>query len=155
MPAPRLQLEDVTSSTADHRSPVLFEASNALEARDLKKGLASLRSAFTDGIRINQDVVTAWPAVAPILLGSLHRTYVKLLRYHLARAAGDAERDAATAAGVSPKAASYFVQRARQHDLPRLIEGHHRFVEADLALKGEKTSDPQRVLEGLLIDVLG
>jgi DNA polymerase III delta subunit len=155
--APRTRLEgrDVAGSTEDHRSPILFEAGNALEARDLRKGLQALSGAFREGIRINQDVVTDWPAVAPILLTNLHRTYVKLLRFHmLARGQGLSDEEAARESGVSPRAARYFVQRARAHRLDTLLERHRHFVEADVALKSASGLTPRQILERLLVDLL-
>lgn len=154
-PRTRLQGDDVAGSTEDHRSPILFEAGNALEARDLKKGLQALSGAFREGIRINQAVVTDWPAVAPILLTNLHRTYVKLLRFHMLAGGGLSDDEAAREAGVSPRAARYFIQRARAHRLEPLLERHRHFVEADVALKSASGLTPRQVLERLLVDVLG
>ena len=52
--------------------------------------------------------------------------------------------------GISPKAARFFVDRARRHRLDRLVERHHYFVEADKDLK-RGGSSAQQVLERLLV----
>jgi DNA polymerase III delta subunit len=156
--APRTSLnaDDVATSTEEHRSPILFEAANALEAGDLTKALQALSGAFREGIRINQDVVTDWPAIAPILLTNLHKTYVKLLRFHmLARRGGQSDSDAAREIGISPRAASYFLQRARRHRLDSLLDRHRHFVAADVALKSSSGLTPRQVLERLLVNLLG
>lgn len=154
--APRRELTaaDVEASTEQHRSPVLFEAANALEERDLSAALRALEGAFTEGVRIKQDVVTEDAGIALILLGNLHRAYVKLTRFHMQHRAGQGESDAARAAGVSPRAATYFLKRARRHRLETLVERHRHFVEADLALKGPGRGSPRQVLEGLLLALL-
>ena len=153
--APRkdLQPQDIESSTEAHRSPAIFEAGNAVENRDLPAALSALDSAFGEGIRIHQTVVTDTAAIAPILMGSLHRTYTRLLRFHLARAAGDGEQDAARAAGVSPRAVQYFLPSARRWRIEPLLEGHTRFVETDVALK-RTGADPRRLMERLIVDVI-
>jgi len=155
--APRkdLRVKDIEDSTEEHRSPVLFEASNALEARDLPGALRAIRGAFGEGIRIKQDVISDLPAIAPILLSNLHRAYSKLLRFHMLHHAGSGEAEAARQSGVSPKATSYFLERARSWRLERLLAGHRHFVAADLAVKGRGFSDPQRVLERLVVALLG
>ncbi len=152
--APRAQLraDDVASSTEAHRSPLLFEASNALEQRHLRGALDAVAGAFHEGVRIHQDLIVDEAALGPILLSNLHRAYVKLLRFHLARKGGMADADAARTAGVSPRAASYFAQRASGWRLDALVGGHGRFVQADRDLK--RSSSPRRVLERLLLDVL-
>jgi len=154
--APRKELSaaDVAASTEEHRSPVLFEAANALEERDLPAALRALEGAFTEGVRIKQDVVTEDAGIALILLGNLHRAYAKLMRFHMQHRAGHAESEAAQAAGVSPKAATYFLKRARRHRLETLVERHRHFVEADLALKGTGSGSPRQVLERLLLALL-
>ena len=155
--APRKELSaaDVEASTEQHRSPVLFEAANALEERDLPVALRAIAGAFTEGVRIKQDVVTEDAGIALILLGNLHRAYAKLTRFHMHYRAGQGESDAARAAGVSPKAATYFLRRARRHRLETLVERHRHFVEADLALKGSGGGgSPRQVLERLLVALL-
>ena len=154
--APRTELTaaDVEASTVQHRSPVLFEAANALEERDLKTALRAVAGAFTEGVRIKQDVVTEEAGIALILLGNLHRAYTKLTRFHMQQRVGLGESDAAQAAGVSPKAASYFLARARRHQLETLVERHRHFVTADLALKGQSSGSPRLVLERLLLGLL-
>jgi DNA polymerase III delta subunit len=154
--APRGELTpaDVEASTEQHRSPVLFEAANALEERDLPAALRAIDGAFREGVRIKQDVVTEDAGIALILLNNLHRAYVKLARFHMQHRAGQGESEAARAAGVSPKAATYFLKRARRHGLETLLERHRHFVEADLALKGNRSGSPQQVLERLLLALL-
>jgi DNA polymerase-3 subunit delta len=154
--APRTELTvaDVEASTEQHRSPVLFEAANALEERDLPTALRAVANAFTEGVRIKQDVVTEEAGIALILLSNLHRAYGKLTRFHMQHRAGQGESEAARAAGVSPKAASYFLARARRWRLETLVERHRHFVEADLALKGQAGGSPQQVLERLLMALL-
>jgi DNA polymerase-3 subunit delta len=153
--APRRDLEaaDVEASTGAHRSTALFEPANALEARDLEAGLRALRVAFVEGLRINQDVVTDGAAIGPILLTNLHRAYGNLLRFHLARAAGDPEAEAARAAGIPPKRQQYFLPSARRWKLRTLVDRHARFVAADLALKGSG-GEPRHVLERLVLELL-
>jgi DNA polymerase III delta subunit len=154
--APRTDLsaEDVEASTEDHRSPVLFEAANALEERDLPAALRAVAGAFAEGVRIKQDVVTEEAGIALILLGNLHRAHAKLTRFHMQLRAGQGESEAARAAGVSPKATTYFLTRARRHRLETLVERHRHFVEADLALKGQAGDPPRQVLERLLLALL-
>lgn len=156
--APRtaLRAEDVIESTEEQRSPVLFEASNALEARDLPAALRSLRACFEEGVRTKEETVTDPQGVALILLGLLHGSYAKLIRFHIGRAEGAGEEAAAQAAGVSPNAARYFVERARRHRLETLLDRHDRFLEADLALKGGDgdAGGPRATLEWLLVSLL-
>jgi DNA polymerase III delta subunit len=154
--APRTELSvgDVEASTEQRRSPVLFEAANALEERNLPAALRAIAGAFTEGVRIKQDVVTEEAGIALILLGNLHRAHGKLTRFHMFCRAGRGESEAAQAAGVSPKAASYFLARARRHQLETLVERHRHFVAADLALKGRAGGSPRQVLERLLLALL-
>jgi len=144
--APRktLTLDDVVESTEDHRSPILFEAANALESGDLAVALRAVEGCFAEGIRIRQDVVTEPAAIGPILLNNLHGAYRKLLRYHMI---GDAVKV------VGPRGARYFEGRARQHRLADLVARHHCFVDADLALK-RTLGQPRQVLEQLLLGLL-
>jgi len=154
--APRIFLrpEDVEGSTDDHRSPAIFEPANALEDADLNAALSALASAFDEGIRINEDVVTEEGAVAPILLDQLHKAYVKLLRYHLHLRVGATEEDAARRAGCSPKQVGFFVPRARKHRLDTLVARHRHFAEADAALKGSGAASGRQVLEKLVLALL-
>ena len=153
-PRTRLSPQDITGSTEDHRSPALYEAANAFEARDPAGALRAVSAAFAEGVRIRQDVVTEAPGVGLILLGNLHGSVARLLRFHMARAAGSAEADAAREAGVSPNAVRFFLPNARLWKLPELLDAHRRFVEADLAMKGGGP-DARRVLERLLLNLLG
>jgi DNA polymerase III delta subunit len=148
-PRKRLAVEDVAESTEDHRSPVLFEAANALEDRDLPAMLGALESAFAEGIRIKRDLVTDPGGIAPILLSNLHRAYVRLMRFHMT---GDAK-----SIGLSPRAVPYFMRRAEKHRLDDLLARHHHFVEADLALKGVGGAggEPRQVMEILAVSLLG
>jgi DNA polymerase-3 subunit delta len=154
--APRKELEagDIEESTEEHRSPVLFEPANALEAGDLRAALAAVAAAFDEGVRIKQDVVADEKAIAPILLDNLHRAYAKLLRFHLHRRGGANDEEAARRAGCSPAAAGFFARRARAHRLDRLVARHRRFLEADLRLKEDGPGDARRTLERLLVDLL-
>jgi len=154
--APRIFLrpDDVEGSTEDHRSPNIFEPGNALEEADLPAALSAIASAFDEGIRINDDVVAEEAAIAAILLDSLHKAYLKLLRYHLHRKVGAPEDEAARRAGCSPKQVSYFVPKARKHRLETLVARHRHFGEADTALKGNGSKDGRRVLERLLLTLL-
>lgn len=149
-----LRPEDVEGSTAQQRSPTLFEPANALEAGDLRAALHALAAAFQDGVRIRQDVVTDPGAVAPILLDHLHQAYVRLLRFHLHRGAGVSDEEAARRAGCSPQQANFFVKRARVHRMETLVARHRHFVEADLALKQRGAADGRQVLEHLLLRLL-
>ncbi|MHC4136419.1 MAG: DNA polymerase III subunit delta [Planctomycetota bacterium] len=154
--APRTELSvaDVEASTEQHRSPILFEAATALEERDLPAALRAIAGAFTEGVRIKQDIVTEEAGIALILLGNLHRAHTKLTRFHMQQRAGQGESEAARAAGVSPKATTYFLTRARRHRLETLVERHRHFVEADLALKGQAGGSPRQILERLLLALL-
>jgi DNA polymerase III delta subunit len=153
-PRTRLEARDIEESTEDHRSPILFEAANALEAADLPTALRAVSRAFEEGVRIKQDVVTEEPGIALILLGNLHRAYAKLLRFHMLHRAGRSESEAARETGVSPRASTFFLQRARHHRLETLVERHRHFVDADLALKTSALT-PRRALERLLLSLLG
>ena len=148
-PRDRIEVADVEDSTEDHRSPILFEAANALEAADLDGALGAVKAAFDEGVRIRRSIVTETPGVALILLGQLHGAYLKLIRFHML--GGDAA--AAGRAGVSPKAARYFIARAEKHSLDRLLDRHRCFVDADLGLK-TGAGTPRQVLESLLVDLL-
>ncbi|MHC4222883.1 MAG: DNA polymerase III subunit delta [Planctomycetota bacterium] len=150
--APRTSLmpEDITGSTEEQRSPILFEAANALEDRDLAAALRAIRGAFADGVRIKQDLVTEAKGVGPILLGNLHRAYLKLLRFHMLAQESKSDADAAKAVGMP----AWRVSSARRHQLDQLAARHRHFVEADLALK-RSAEEPRRVLEGLLVALLG
>ncbi|MHC4957960.1 MAG: DNA polymerase III subunit delta [Planctomycetota bacterium] len=145
-PRTKLAAEDVVQSTEDHRSPVLFEAANALEDRDLPAMLAALEAAFAEGIRIKRDLVTDPGGIAPILLSNLHRAYVRLMRFHMT---GDAN-----SIGLSPRAVPYFTRRAEKHRFADLLARHHHFVAADLALKGSG-DEPRQVMEILAVGLLG
>ncbi len=153
--APRTRLEprDIASSTAAHRSPILYETASALEERDLSRALGSLSAAFHEGVRVNQDVVADAAGVAPILLGHLHRTWVKLLRFHLLRREESPE-DAARSVGVSPRATRFFLKKVQRWPMQELLERHKCFLEADLELKGGAPAGPQPVLEKLLLGLL-
>jgi DNA polymerase-3 subunit delta len=144
-PRATLHEADIAESTGEHRSPILFEAANALEAADLATALDALEAGFQEGIRIRQDFVTDPRAVAPILLSNLHTAYRKLLRFHML---GDASK-----LGLSPGAAHHFTRRAKNHRFGRLLARHRLFVEADLALK-RSADEPQRILEHLLVGLL-
>ncbi len=154
--APRIFLrpDDVLGSTEEHRSPAIFEPSNALEEADLPAALRALAAAFEEGIRIDQDIVSEEGAVAPILLDSLHKAYVRLLRYHLHRKVGATEEDAARRAGCSPNALRFFLPNANRHRLETLVARHRHFAEADSALKENGPADGRRVLERLLLALL-
>jgi len=154
-PRTRLAAADVEESTGEHRSPILFEAANAVEARDLPRALTALAGAFDEGIRINQSIVTDAPAVAPILLTNLHKAWTRLLRFHMLAGRGLSPPEAARRAGISPQAQRYFLDRARHHRLDALIERHRHFVAADLALKGGTGgAEARQVLERLLLALL-
>jgi DNA polymerase-3 subunit delta len=154
--APRIFLrpEDIEESTEEHRAPAIFEPGNALEEGDLKAALAAVEAAFKDGIRIHEDVVSDEGAVAPILLDHLHKTYLKLLRFHLHRKMGASEEEAARRAGCSPKQVGFFVPRARRHLLETLVDRHHYFAEADATLKGIGLAGGRQALERLLLSLL-
>jgi len=151
-PRDNLSLADVTDSTEDHRSPTLFEATNAMEAGDLAAALAAVDSAFREGLRMRSDVVSEEAGVALILLGQLHTAYRRLIRYHMLRP-GSGPEDAARSVGISPRAARFFMQRANRHRLDRLVERHEKFVEADRTLKrgGESA---RCAIERLLVSLL-
>ena len=148
-PRDRIEVADVEDSTGDHRSPILFEAANALEDADLDGALGAVGAAFAEGVRIRRSIVTETPGIALILLGQLHGAYLKLIRFHML--GGDAA--AAGRAGVSPKAARYFLARAQKHSLDRLLDRHRCFLDADLGLK-KSLGTPRQVLESLLVDLL-
>lgn len=150
--APRVRLEraDVAASTDDHRSPVLWEASNALEEADLPRALDAVDAAFLEGIRIKQDTVSDPSAVAPILLASLHGAYRKLIKFHLSRHGGAGAAEAARAAGFP----AWKANLASRHHRATLVARHRHFVAADLALKRSYGDSPRRVLERLLVALL-
>ncbi|MEE8104594.1 MAG: DNA polymerase III subunit delta [Planctomycetota bacterium] len=152
--APRLRLEadDVLETTQGHRSPALFEAGNAIEARDLRAALKAVRACFREGIRFPDKTITDARAVGPIVLGNLHKTHLKLLRFHLLRAEGLSRDDAAKKIGVSPQAARFFLSRAGQHDAGTLAARHTHFLAADKALKSD--GDPRLTVEGLVLSIL-
>lgn len=154
--APRIFLrpEDIAGSTEERRSPAIFEASNALEEADLPGALQALASAFDGGIRIDQDVVAEEGAIAAILLDSLHKSYVRLIRYHLHRKVGASEEDAGRRAGCSPNALRFFLPKANRHQLDALVERHRHFREADFSLKENGPADGRRVLETLVLALL-
>lgn len=154
--APRifLRTEDVLGSTEEHRSPAIFEPANALEEADLPATLRTLAAAFEDGIRIDQDVVSEEGAVSAILLDSMHKAYVKLIRYHLQRKVGANEEEAARRAGCSPGAIRFFVPKANKHRLETLVARHRHFAEADSALKENGPADGRRALETLVLALL-
>jgi len=152
-PETRIRAADVEGSTEEHRSPALFEAGNAVESGDLPRALEAVDAAFREGLRMRADSVTEDAGVALILLGQLHGTYRKLIRFHMLRR-GSSDEEAARGAGVSPKAARYFVDRARRHRLERLLERHEAFVTADRDLK-RSAAEPRQVLERLLVGLLG
>ncbi len=152
--APRktLTTDDITESTDAHRSPPLFDAMNAVEAADLPGCLAALDACLDEGLRVNTDTVTDPVGVSLILLNKLHDSYVRCLRYLMLRKGGLAQADALKAVRVSPQAASYFLNRVRRHDLDRLAERHHHFVEADARLKSG--DDKRHVLQSLVLCLL-
>jgi DNA polymerase-3 subunit delta len=154
--APRVFLrpEDVEGSTEEHRSPAIFEPGNALEEADLPHTLRAVAEAFDEGIRIDQSIVSDEGAVAPILLDSLHKAYVRLIRYHLQRKVGASEEEAARLAGCSPNATRFFLPNANRHRLETLVERHRHFGEADAALKENGPADGRRVLEKLVLALL-
>jgi hypothetical protein len=154
--APRtfLRPEDIETSTVEHRSPAIFEPSNALEEADLPSALQALASAFEGGIRIDQDVIAEEGAIAAILLDSLHKSYMRLIRYHLHRKVGAGEEESARRAGCSPNAVRFFVPKANRHRLDMLVQRHRHFGEADLALKENGPADGRRVLETLVLSLL-
>ncbi|HEX5135810.1 MAG TPA: DNA polymerase III subunit delta [Planctomycetota bacterium] len=155
LPRVFLRPEDIEGSTEDHRSPAIFEPGNALEEGDLPAALRAVASAFEEGIRINEDVVAEDGAIATILLDHMHRSYVRLLRYHLHRKFGASEDEAARRAGCSPKQVGFFVPRARKHRLDALAARHAHFAEADAAIKGNSAADGRQTLEKLLLALLG
>lgn len=154
--APRLFLrpDDIEQSTAEHRSPLVFEPANAMEERDLEGALRAVGAAFEEGIRFENDTETEEKAIATILLDSLHKAYVKLLRYHLHRKVGASEEDAARRAGCSPNAVRYFLPKANRHRLETLVARHRHFGEADSRIKENSGGDGRRVLETLLLALL-
>jgi len=153
--APRedLTLADVTQSTEDHRSPTLFEATNALEAGKLGDALAAVDSAFREGLRMRSDTVNEETGVALILLGQLHTSYRRLIRFQMLRKGANPE-EAARSVGISPRASRFFIQRASRHRLDRLVERHAFFLEADQTLKRGGDS-PRHAIERLLVALLG
>jgi DNA polymerase-3 subunit delta len=154
--APRtsIVLEDVTGSTEQQRSPAAYEAANALEEGDLEAALTAIGSGFGEGVKSRSGTVTDARGVAPMMLGALHSSWVKLLRFHLGLQAGLSEAEAAKRIGVSPKATRFFLPRAKRHRLARLVERHTAFLQADRALKTSQASGRQ-VLESLVVRLLG
>jgi len=148
-PRDRLTAADVASSTEDHRSPSLFEATNAVESGDLRKALAAVEAAFREGLRLRTDTVTEAQGIALILLGQIHGAYRKLLRFHMLRRESNDE-DAARGVGISPRASRFFVNRAKGHRLEQLVERHRFFIEADKGLKTGVLS-PRQTIERLLV----
>jgi len=153
-PRDRVESDDVATSTAAHRSPIVFEVANALEERDLPRALGSLAAAFHEGIRVNQDVVADAPAVAPILLTNLHRAWVKLLRFHLTHRRGESPEATARSIGVSPQATRFFLKKTRKWSADELVDRHKLFLQADLELKRRTASGSRPVLERLLLGLL-
>ena len=153
--APRTRLEraDVVESTEEQRSPILFEAGNAIEERDRARAFDAVAAAFQEGVRVRREIVTEPAGVAGILLSSLHGTWVKLLRFQLLARQGVAEEEAARSVGVSGKAMRFFLPRARRHRLERLIEGHRAFLDCDLSLKRSRAT-PRQALEQLVVALL-
>jgi len=155
--APRRKLEasDITDSVEAHRSPALFEAASALEEGKLQGALDSLATCFLEGIRFQDGTVLADEGgIGPIVLGQLHRSWVRLIRTHMLRRAGSDDQEIGRALGLSPGAARYFLPRASRHALPRLLERHELFLAADAGLKGSATLDARRTLEALLLGLL-
>ena len=148
-PRDRLTAADVLSSTEDHRSPSLFEATNAVESGDLPKALAAVDAAFREGLRLRTDTVTEAQGIALILLSQIHGAYRKLVRFHMLRRESNDE-EAARGVGISPRAARFFVNRAKGHRLEHLVERHGFFVEADKSLKTGALS-PRRTISRLLV----
>ncbi len=146
--APRTEVVpgDIEESTEEQRSPVMWEAANALQAGDLPAALKAIDAGFRDGIRIRQDVVTDPHAIALILLSNLHGAYRNLLRFHMG--GGDSKR-----LGLNPGAAYHLARNASRHRFDRLIRRHRLFVDADLALKRSE-DEPGRIIEHLLLGVL-
>jgi DNA polymerase-3 subunit delta len=153
--APRtsISLEDVTGSTEEQRSPAAFEAANALEEGDLDAALIAIEAGFGEGVKSRSGTVTDARGIAPMMLGTLHSAWVKLLRFHLCLQAGLNEADAAKRVGVSPKASRFFLPRAKRHRLARLVERHRAFLQADRALKTSQASGRQ-VIERLVLQLL-
>jgi DNA polymerase III delta subunit len=133
---------------------LVFEPANALEEADLKGALRAVAAAFEEGIRFENDTETEEKAVATILLDSLHKAYVKLLRYDLHRKVGASEEDAARRAGCSPNALRFFLPKANRHRLDTLVARHRHFAEADSAMKKNGAADGRRVLERLILALL-
>lgn len=152
--APRTDLrrEDVLQSTEDHRSPALFEASNAVESRDLSRALEAVDAAFREGLRLRSETVSEPQGIALILIGQIHSAYRKLLRFGMLRRDSN-DADAARAVGVSPKAARFFLERARKHQVDQLIARHSCFLLADRSLKKGDFS-PRQAVERLLVSLL-
>jgi len=152
--APRTDLrrDDVLQSTEDHRSPALFEASNAVESRDLTRALEAVDAAFREGLRLRSETVSEPQGIALILIGQIHSAYRKLLRFGMLRR-GSNDADAVRAVGVSPKAARFFLERARKHRVEDLIARHLNFLQADRSLKKGDFS-PQQTVERLLVSLL-
>ncbi|MGQ0614662.1 MAG: DNA polymerase III subunit delta [Planctomycetaceae bacterium] len=154
-PRTRLEASDISDAVEAHRSPALFEAASALEEGKLQGALDSLATCFEEGIRFPDGTVLADEGgVGPIVLGQLHRSWVRLTRAHMLRRAGSEDPEIGRALGLSPGAARYFLPRAARHALPRLLERHELFLAADSGLKGGGSLGARRTLEALLIGLL-
>ena len=151
-PRKRLEAGDIAESTEEQRSPIIYEAGSALEGADLKGALAAVAACFDDGMRVGDGTVADERALGPIVLSTLHKTYVKLVRYAMFCDNGLERREAALKAGTSPRAVHFFLQRASRHDRKRLVRRHRHFLEADRALKS--AGRPRQVLERLLVALL-
>ena len=151
-PRNRLEAGDIVESTQEQRSPIIYEAGSALEGADLKGALSAVASYFDDGMRVGDGTVADERALGPIVLSSLHKTYVKLVRYAMYCDNGLERRDAALKAGTSPRAVHFFLQRASRHARKKLVRRHRHFLEADRALKSD--GKPRQVLERLLVALL-
>jgi len=152
-PRTRITVQDVEDSTEDHRSPVLFEAANALSAGDRARALRAVSAAFEEGVRVRQSTVTDETGIALILLGQLHIAYAKLIRFHLALAAGKPNEEAAKGAGVSPQALNFFLRDARAHRREDLIARHGLFVAAESEVK-RSVASPQQAVARLVLALL-
>jgi DNA polymerase III delta subunit len=151
-PRHRLEAADIAESTDEQRSPIIYEAGSALEGADLKGALAAVAACFDDGMRVGDGTVADERALGPIVLSTLHKTYVKLVRFAMFCEIGLERRDAALKAGTSPRAVHFFLQRASRHDRRKLVDRHRHFLEADRALKTD--GEPRQVLERLLVALL-
>lgn len=153
-PRRRLDAEVVADAIEDQRSPTLFEAENALEAGDLPGVTRAIRRSFEEGLKLKGQTVTEEQGIALILLGRLHATWSRLLRFHMLRGEGLDEAAAAAKAGVSPRALKFFLERASRHTFDRLAERHGRFLEADAALKSGEGAARASILQHLVLALL-